>query len=73
MGVKEQMNSILPSLIEGNVNNSLQLSVLIEYLIEKGFINKEELIGKLEAKTQVFRDKAEEMKSKPSIIVPGAQ
>jgi hypothetical protein len=73
MGVKTQMNAILPSLIESSVNNSLQVSVLIEYLIEKGLVNKDDLIKKMEEKAKLFQEKKEEMQSKPSIIVPGAQ
>ena len=72
MGVKEQFNAILPSLMEGNVNNSLQISVLIEMLIEKGIFTKDELVAKIDAKTNLFNEKAKEFQSKTQIIRPGA-
>lgn len=71
MGVKEQFNSILPSLMEGNVNNSLQLSVLIEMLISKNIFTKDELLAKVEEKTKFFNEKAKEFQSRTQIIKPG--
>ena len=67
------MNSVLPALMEASVNQSMQFSVLIELLIEKNLITKEEMISRLEIKQKLFQDKAQEMKSKPSLIVPGQQ